>query len=400
MAGEKINTMLAGVRILDLSRVMSGPFCTAMLADLGAEVIKIEAPGKGDDARAFGPFRDRESTYFMLLNRGKRSVTINLKSPEGVGLVKALAARCDVLIENFRPGVAARLGLDHEAIKARNERIIYASISGFGQESPLAKVPAFDHVIQAMSGLMSLTGERDGPPMAVGESIADVATGMFAAWAIMAALFERERSGKGRYLDVSMLDSVAAILLTAWSRKLFSGETPMRVGNRHPVTYPVDRFSTKDGDIVIIVPSDESFAALMAKIGRSELATDPRFQDNAARNANEAALREIISTWTAMLSSDEALAALAAIGVPSAPVWSVDDLLRSEHAHTSGLVAEGRHRRFGAIPLVPQPVKFSDTAPSPPPTAPMLGEHTDAVLESLLGLDDAARAALRKHGAI
>ena len=200
--------LLEGVRILDLSRVMSGPFCTAMLADLGAEVIKIEIPGNGDDSRFFGPFVDGESAYFMLLNRGKKSLTLDLKSDEGKKILMATVAECDVVVENFRPGVAQRLGLDYDTLKSENPALIYASISGFGQDGPFADRPAYDLIVQAMSGLMHITGQRDGPPTAVGESVVDVCTGMFAAWGIMSALFARERTGKGRYLDVAMLDSM------------------------------------------------------------------------------------------------------------------------------------------------------------------------------------------------
>ena len=249
-AGQEKN-LLDGVRILDLTRVMSGPFCTAMLADLGAEVIKVEMPGFGEEGRHFAPFKDDESAYFLLLNRGKRSITVDLKSNEGVALIHALAAKSDVLVENFRPGVMKRLGLDHESLLAANPRLIYASISGFGQNGPFSDLPAFDLVIQAMSGLMSLTGPRDGAPTAVGESIADICTGMFASWGVLAALFERERTGKGRHLEVAMLDSVFAMLLTSLSRRLYIGEMPQRVGNRHPETYPVDSLPTRDGGIVV-----------------------------------------------------------------------------------------------------------------------------------------------------
>ncbi len=227
-----------------------------MLADLGAEIIKIEMPGFGEEGRHFAPHVNGESTYFALLNRGKRSVTVNMKSQEGLALIRDLARRSDVLVENFRPGVMDRLGLGHAALQAENPRLIYASISGFGEQSPFADWPAFDLVIQAMSGLMSVTGERDGRAIAVGESVADVATGMFAAWGIAAALYDRERTGIGRKLDVAMLDSIFSMLITGLSRRLFTDQPTRRVGNRHPETYPVDSFATKDGDIVLVGFSD------------------------------------------------------------------------------------------------------------------------------------------------
>lgn len=392
---KSTKNILEGVRVLDLTRVMSGPFCTAMLADLGAEVIKLEMPGVGDEGRLFAPFKEDLSTYFMLLNRGKKSVALNLKEPEGVQLARDLAASCDVVVENFRPGVAARLGLDHEKLRADDPRLIYASISGFGQEGPLADWPAFDLVIQAMSGLMSITGERDGRPTAVGESFADVATGMFASWGILAALFDRERTGEGRYLDVAMLDSVFSMLLTGLSRQLFTGEEARRVGNRHPETYPVDSFSASDGEFVLVGFSDSAFRAIVAVIGRPELADDPRFVDNRARNANEETLRTIIAEWAAGRTRAEAVEALQKAGVPSGPVWSLADVVASPHAAARGLVGRGDNSVLGDIPLVRQPVRFRGAPAAKDQRAPLLGEDTDTVLAELLGIDAGRIAELR-----
>jgi CoA:oxalate CoA-transferase len=392
--------ILKDIRVLDLSRVMSGPYCTAMLADLGAEVIKIELPKRGDEGRLFGPHKDGESTYFMLLNRGKKSITVDLKHPEGVALIKRLAAKCDVVVENFRPGVAKRLGLDYEAIRAENERVVYASISGFGQDGPLADLPAFDLVIQAMSGLMSITGQKGGPATAVGESVADICTGMFAAWGIMAALYSRERTGRGQHLDVAMLDSMFAMQLTALSRLLYFGGAPTRVGNRHPETYPVDSFPTRTGDVVMVVPSNPAFAQLAAAMGQPGLAKDPRFVDNVARNRNEDALRAIISAWTEARTADEVVDALGAVSIPAAAVWTLDRVVSSGHEKHRTLVKKGRHVRFGEVPLVPQPVRFSDGAVSEVGAPPVLGQHTDEVLKELLALDDAAISALRAKGVI
>jgi CoA:oxalate CoA-transferase len=279
--------LLDGVRVLDLSRVMSGPFCTAMLADLGAEVIKIEMPGGGDDSRHFGPFQDGESAYFMLLNRGKKSMTLDLKSERGREILMAMVKSSDVVIENFRPGVAKRLGLDYESLSQLHPGLIYASISGFGQEGPLADRPAYDLIVQAMSGLMNVTGQRDGPPTAVGESVIDVCTGMFAAWGISTALYDRERTGKGRNLDIAMMDSMFSMMLTVLSMQLYTDRPPTRVGSRHPVTYPVDVFETTDGHIVMVVTTDRGFAALCKAIGQPALSEDERFRTNADRNANE-----------------------------------------------------------------------------------------------------------------
>ena len=387
--------ILSGIRILDLSRVMSGPYCTSMLADLGAEVIKIEMPGFGDEARHFGPFRDGESTYFMLLNRNKKSVTVNLKTAEGRALIESLIPKCDVLLENFRPGVMARLGLDEPKVRALNPDIIFTSISGFGQESPLKDWPAFDLIIQAMSGLMSLTGPKGGPATAVGESVADVCTGMFAAFGTVAALFYRERTGQGRHVDVAMLDSIMAIQLTGLARQLYMDDTPKPAGNRHPVTYPVDSFAARDGDIVLVCFTDKLFSALCRLMGLPDLADDARYASNAKRNENEAALKRIVAEWVATLSQDAAINALLSVGIPSAPIWNLKQLVTSEHVAARGLVVTGQHRTLGDIPLVPQPVKFSGIPEQAQFQSPMLGEHTDEVLTTTAKLSDENIVALK-----
>ncbi|NQV98589.1 MAG: CoA transferase [Rhodospirillales bacterium] len=396
--------LLKGIRVLDLSRVMSGPFCTSMLADLGAEVIKIEMPGVGDEGRMFGPFRESESTYFMLLNRNKKSVTVNMKTDEGRALIKALVPKCDVLVENFRPGVMARLGLDEPAMRLLNPSLIYASISGFGQDSPLKDWPAFDLVIQAMSGLMSLTGPKGGPASAVGESVADVCTGMFSAFGICAALFDRERSGLGRHVDIAMLDSMMAMQLTGLSRQLYMNDTPKPVGNRHPVTYPVDSFPTRSGDIVMVCFSDAAFRALGEIMGLPELADDPDYKTNAARNINEDSLRALISRWTSALSQDEAIELLLNARIPAAPVWDLKQLTTSEHVRARGVIVDGHHEKFGTVPLVPQPVKFSqqsaDALSAEIPFTPRLGQHTEQVLAEVMELSAEAIAELKKNKAI
>ncbi|TAN00216.1 MAG: CoA transferase [Rhizobiaceae bacterium] len=392
--------LFEGIRVLDLTRVMSGPFCTAMLADLGAGVIKVEMPGFGEEGRFFAPHVNGESTYFALLNRGKRSITVNMKSPQGLALIRDLAKRADVLVENFRPGVMDRLGLGYEKLQADNPRLIYASISGFGQEGPFADWPAFDLVIQAMSGLMSVTGERDGRATAVGESLADVTTGMFAAWGVAAALYDRERTGRGRRLEVAMLDSVFSMLLTNLSRRLFTDRPVGRVGNRHPETYPVDSFATRDGEIVLVGFSDAIVKRIYEAMGRPELADDPRFRTNSDRNEHEAELRRIIGDWAAALTRDDALARLQACDVPAAPVWSLDDLLASGHVEARQLLQPGTNGKLGDMQVVPQPVRFSDADPVEPMRSPTLGEDTDDVLRDELGLDEAAIAGLRAARAI
>ena len=393
---EKHRRILEGVRVLDMTRVMSGPFCTAMLADLGAEVIKIEMPGSGDEGRHFAPYVDGESVYFALLNRGKKSLTLDLKTREGVEIVKELTRGCDVLVENFRPGVMKRLGLDHEALRETHPGLVYASITGFGADSPFADWPAFDLVIQAMSGLMSITGEREGRATAVGESLGDVCTGMFAAWGIMAALFDRERTGQGRYLDVAMLDSVFSMLITNLSRELYTDQKPRRVGNRHPETYPVDSFPTRDGDIVMVCFSDRAFRALTGAMEMPALAEDPRFATNELRNEHEAELKALISGWTEDREQTHVLGVLRQARVPCAPVWTLGQVLASGHPAARGMVRQGRHQRLGSIPLVPQPVRFEGVEPPAEQVSPMLGQHTDEVITELLGRDPEALAALKE----
>ncbi|MEJ5023060.1 CaiB/BaiF CoA-transferase family protein [Ochrobactrum vermis] len=377
-----------GVRVLDLTRVMSGPFCTSMLSDLGAEVIKIEIPDRGDEGRSFGPYKDQDSTYFMLLNRNKYSVTLDLKAPEGQQILRDMIAQCDVLVENFRPGVMKKLGLDYETVRHINPRLVYASISGFGQEGPMKNLPAFDLVIQAMSGLMSLTGQKNGSPTAVGESMADVCAGIFAAWGIAAALYAREKTGAGKHVDIAMLDSMVSMQLTGLSRQLFFNDTPKPVGNRHPVTYPVDSFAAADGALVLVCFSQDLFIRLAQLIGHPEIATDERFATNQARNQHEDELRTIIEAWTSTLKLDDAVDQLIKTGIPAAPIWNLEQVMSSPHAHYRNLSIAGHHGRQGDIPLVPQPVKFSGMAPQTTGFSPMLGEHTHQILGQILGLQE------------
>jgi CoA:oxalate CoA-transferase len=397
---KKTGNLLEGVRVLDLTRVMSGPYCTAMLADLGAEIIKVEMPGFGEEGRHFAPHVKGESAYFSLLNRGKKSIAVDLKTKEGKALVREISLKSDVVIENFRPGVAKRLKLDAETLQADNPGLIYASISGFGQEGPLANWPAFDLVIQAMSGMMSVTGEKDGRAVAVGESVADVATGMFASWGVMAALFEREKTGKGRYLEVAMLDAVFSMLLTGLSRQLYTDENARRVGNRHPETYPVDSFSAKDGDFVLVGFSDQAFASIAKAIGQPELAGDPRFATNPDRSKNEEELRAIIARWASGRSRAAAVEELQAAGVPSGPVWSLKDVIESSHASARGLVSQGSNTTLGPIPLINQPVRFQGAERPDGQQSPLLGEHTDDVLSKVLSLPENEIATLRNKGVI
>lgn len=398
--GRPAGGALAGIRILDLTRMLSGPFCTALLADAGAEVIKIEARGTGDDARHFAPRQEGEGTYFMLLNRGKRSVTLDLKSPRGRDIVRDLARGADVLVENFRPGAADRLGIGYDAMSALNPGLVYASISGFGQDGPMAGVAAYDIIAQAMSGLMSITGFPDGPPTRVGESMGDIIAGLYGAFGILAALQARAHSGRGQHVDVAMFDSMFSLLVTPLSQYLFTGEEPRRVGNRHPVSTPFDAYRAGDGLVIIAVANERLFARFAACIGHPGLEADGRFSSDERRTRNEPALRALIEEWTGARSVAEVVETLGREGIPSSPIWTVPEAANSAQVAARGLITRLHHPTAGEIPLVPQPVRFSGTPAAVRRPPPLLGEHTDAILAGLLGLDDAAIAALRDDGVI
>jgi len=389
---------LSGLRVLDLSRMLAGPYCTALLADLGAEVIKVEAPGRGDDARHFAPFLGGESAYFMLINRGKKGLTLNLKDPRGRAVLERLAESADVVVENFRPGVAARLGVDYESLRRVNPQLVYASISGFGQDGPLAQRPAYDIIAQAMSGLMSVTGAPEGPPMRVGESFGDLCAGLFAAWGILAALHGRERSGRGQHLDIAMTDSLFSMMVTALSLQLYGDAPPQRIGNRHPMSAPYDAYPARDGHVIIASANDAIFARLADAIDRPDLPSDPRFETETARAANEPTLRALIADWTAARSVAETVNVMEDAGVPAAPVLSVAEAVGSEHVRTRGLLPTAHHPAAGEVRLMCQPVRFSD-GPRPAPTpAPMLGQHTEEVLGAILDAQEIET--LRRDGVV
>ncbi|MBJ3777859.1 CaiB/BaiF CoA transferase family protein [Acuticoccus mangrovi] len=373
---------LDGVRVLDFSRVLAGPFCTALLADAGADVVKVEAPA-GDDARHFEPRTGEESGYFLLINRNKRSVVLDLKSEEGRAVAHALARRADIVVENFKPGVAARLGIDYASLAAQNPRLVYASISGFGQTGPLTDRPAYDIIAQAMSGLMSVNGSRDGPPTRVGESMGDLISGLHATWAILAALNGARRDGRGQHLDVAMVDSLFATMLTVLAQHLFTGRVPQREGNAHPLSAPLDAFQAADGMLIIAVANDTLFARLASAIGKPGLAADPRFATDAVRKANEGALKGEIEAWTGARTAVDAVAALSAVGVPASPILAIDEVVASAHAKARGLVSSALHDALGEIPVVRQPVHFLGSGPLPCRAAPTLGADTRDVLAEI-----------------
>ena len=371
MSNSPFTQQLQGVRVLDISRVLAGPHCTAMLADLGADVIKFEVPQEGDDARHLGPFLAGESVYFGLINRGKRSVEIDFKDPSDRQRFYELVADADVLVENFRPGVTRRLGIDFDTLKQHNPRLIYASISGFGQDGPLSGRPAYDIVAQAMSGLMSVTGFAATGPTRSGESIGDLCAGVYAAWAISSALFARERHAPGaQYIDVAMFDVLFSLQMTGLSNLYANGVAPGLVGNRHPVSTPFDTYRAADGLVVIAVASNRLFERLCQCMGQPELAIDPRFIDDASRTRHERQLRAAIEAWTAQHSVEHLCDGLLEAGVPSSPVWDLAEAASSEHARVRQLQFQPPG---AAVPCVPQPVFFNGHKPHAITAAPRLG---------------------------
>ncbi|MCK0151725.1 CoA transferase [Marivita sp. S6314] len=360
---------LSGVRVLDFTRVLAGPYCTAMMADLGAEVIKVEAQ-HGDDYRHIGPFKDGESLLFQAVNRGKRSIALDLKSPDAIATVKALLVDCDVIIENFRPGVMDKLGLGFDALHAEFPKLVYVSVSGFGQTGPNTRQPAYDIIVQAMSGLMDATGAPDGAPTMVGEAIGDVAGGVFAAWGTMVALFERSRTGLGRHVDVALFDSLVSMMPILACRTLMADESPVRTGNRHPLSAPFGTYAAQGGHFAVAVLNDRLFATFCTVIDAPALVQDPRFATDALRRVNEPALAEVIEGWAETKPVDAVVAALLDAGIPASTIQSVAQAWTSPQASARVLASDVYHPVLGALTTPEQPVHFSgvprgNRAPAP-----------------------------------
>jgi CoA:oxalate CoA-transferase len=388
---------LAGVRVLDLTRVLAGPFCTALLGDLGAEVIKVEAPG-GDDYRHVPPFEEETGGLFLLLNRGKKSIALDIRSEAGRQIVHRLASSCDVVVENFRPGVMEQMGLGYAELSQANTRLIYVSISGFGQTGPMGNVPAYDLVIQAMTGFMDVSGEPDGPPMMTGESVADLATGLFASWSVLAALLSRGRDGKGQFIDVAMYDCLFNFLPAALTQHLYGNAPPRRVGNRHQLGAPFGVFAAADGHFTIAVLNPKQFAKLANAMGRPELAEDPRFSDNSVRNDNHAPLKACIEAWSGSLNVSEVVAALQRHGVPCSPILSVAEAAGSAQARERSLLRPTSTAHGRSISVMTQPVKFSGMPASSKLAPPVLGADGPAILADLLDMAPDEIAGLASHG--
>ena len=401
---------LSGLRVLDLSRILAGPTCTQILGDLGAEVLKIERPGAGDDTRKWGPpfvtGRDggptRESAYYLSANRNKRSIALDFTQPEGKALLLRLLEGCDILVENFKTGGLARHGLDYESLRKSHPRLIYCSITGFGQTGPYRARAGYDYLAQAMGGVMSITGAPDGPPMKVGVGIADVTTGLYATIGILAALRRRDVTGEGQQVDVCLLDTQVSWLINEATNYLVSGERPVRRGNDHPNIVPYRVYATLDGHIVLAVGNDSQFQAWARLAGREDLAQDPAFATNPARVRNRDLVNETVARIMATRSSAEWLAALEAAGVPAGPVNNIDEVFADPQVLARGMRISMPydHSQSGTVELVGSPLKLSATPVSyrhPPPVA---GEHTDEILASVAGVSEEMLDDLRARGVI
>ncbi len=391
---------LKGIRVLDLTRVLAGPYCAMMLCDMGAEVIKVERPGTGDDARFFGPFIKGESGYYMSLNRGKKSITLNLKHEEGKEIVRRLIKKVDVILENFRPGTMKKLGLGYQDIKKVNPKIIYASTSGYGQTGPISRMAGYDIVAQAVGGIMSITGSPDGLPTRVGTSIADILAGMFTAYGVTIALYYRDRIGKGARIDVAMVDSVASVLENAIVRYFATGKSPKPIGSRHPSLAPFDMFKTKDGYIVIAIGNEKLWHRFCQAMGREGFLKDPRFVNNKKRLANERVLKSLIERWTKKKTVKELLITFNEVGIPCGPVNSMERMVRHPQILFRNMIQEIRHPVAGRIKMAGVPLKmagFSDKIPGRPP---LLGEHTEEILKKYLRYSPKRIKELRKEGVI
>jgi crotonobetainyl-CoA:carnitine CoA-transferase CaiB-like acyl-CoA transferase len=392
---------LEGIRVLDLTRALAGPYCTMMLGDMGAEVIKVESPDGGDDSRSWAPpFIGRESAYFLSCNRNKKSITLNLRSEAAKKILTELVKVSDVVIENFRPGVMKKMGFPYEILKSINPRVIFCSISGFGTKGPDAPKPGFDLIAQGMSGFMSFTGEVGGGPIKVGVALADINSGMFAAYGILTALYHRERTGEGQMVETSLFETMVAELTFQAGRFFATGVAPKPEGNRHPLIAPYESFHCQDGYINIAAGNDNLYAQTMKAIGLAELTQDPRFANNGVRVKNREALTALMEEKMKSLKVGDLQKKLDEVGVPNGPIWSLDQTLTSEQAYALEMVKEVEHPTCGKIKVTGVPVKLSRTPGSvklPPPT---LGQHTEEVLTKLLKYSSAEIEKLRKEKVI
>ena len=405
-------TSLGHIRVLDLSRVLAGPWCSQNLADLGADVIKIERPGAGDDTRAWGPPYAKDSdgndtteaAYYLAANRGKRSVTVDIASSEGQALVRELAAHADVVLENFKVGHLARYGLDYDSLKAIKPDLVYCSVTGFGQDGPYAHRAGYDFLIQGMGGFMSITGERDdlpgGGPQKAGVAIVDLMTGMYATVAVLAALTHRDRTGEGQHIDMALLDVQVAMLANMASNYHTSGKPPARWGNAHANIVPYQTFACADGHIIVATGNDGQYRKFVDAGGCGELASDPRFATNPLRVQNRAALVPLLEQMVKRRTKGEWIASLEAVGVPCGPINDIGEVFANPQVIARGVAIDVPHPSAGKVTLVRSPMKLSGTPVSTGKPPPLLGQHTDEVLREVLGRSDDDIAALRAKGVL
>lgn len=393
--------ILDGVVVLDLTRVLAGPYCGMFLADMGATVIKIERPGKGDDSRAFGPFLNGQSCYFMNLNRNKYGVTLNLKSDEGKEIFKEMVKKADVVIENYRPGTMKKLGLDYEVLKAINPRIIYGACSGFGQYGPYSQRPGYDIIGQAMGGLMSVTGWPGGQPTRCGTAMGDVLGGLSLTAGVLGALVRQAKTGQGEMVDVSLVDSVVSSLEIITQIYLAEGRIPERIGNRYESTYPYDSFIAKDGSVIIGCGNDKLWKLLATEMGRPELVDDPGYKATKDRVAHHEQLKVIVENWTKEQLVEDIAERLTKVGVPSCPIMTIDKIVKDPHiAGARKMFVEVDHPVAGHTTLTGDQIKFNDWEQSVRLPAPTLGQHNEEVYGKLLGFDAAKVQTLMEHNVL
>lgn len=395
------NGVLNGVKVLDLTRVLAGPYCGMLLADMGATVYKIEMPVKGDDSRAFGPFVKGESVYYMNFNRGKEGCTLNLKTPEGKEIFKEMVKKADVVIENYRPGTMEKLGLGYDVLKEVNPGIIYGAVSGFGHTGPYSKRAGYDIIGQAMGGLMSTTGWPGGEPTRTGTPIGDVLGGLSLTIGVLGALVNKQKTGEGEKVDVSLVDSVVSAMTNINMIYLATGKIPERIGNRYESTYPYDSFKTKDGSVIIGAGNDKLFALLCKEMGKPELVSDPRFAAVKDRVADHVAMKEIVESWTKQQTVDEVADRLTAIGVPSCPINTLDRVVVDPQiAGDRDMFPEMDHPVAGKMRLTNNQLKFSHKKAYPRSPAPVLGQDNAKVYAQLLGFDEQKLAELKANHVI
>lgn len=380
---------LEGLKVLDLTRVLAGPYCTMLLGDLGANIIKVEMPGTGDDSRHFGPYQNGESAYFMSLNRNKRSMTLNLKNDQGKTLLKELVKKVDVIIENFRPGTMEKLGLGYETLKEINPKIIYAASSGFGHSGPYSKKPAYDGVVQAMGGIMSITGAKDGEPMRVGPSIGDIAAGLFTAIGVLAALNHKNLTGVGQKVDVAMLDCQVAMLENAIARYVVTKDVPKPAGNRHTSIVPFEPFDTSDSKIVVAAGNDGIWKRFCEVADLNDIVDDEKYATNPNRNKNYDSLRPLIAEKMLNKTTAEWGKSLDAAGVPNGPINYVDKVIANEQVIARDMIVEVDHPVAGSLKMPGIAIKLSETPGAIEKCAPLLGEHNKELLKEFFDYTEA-----------